>query len=82
MANAINDVMLRINDVTPCGVNDVGYRPTVLRFTQTYVIIHHGDYMSLLEYLQNNISTNNSLDEIINVFEEMCKTLIEEDLLL
>ena len=23
MANAINDVMLRINDVTPCGTNDV-----------------------------------------------------------
>ncbi len=38
--------------------------------------------MSLLEYLQNNISANNSLDEIINVFEEMCKTPIEDDLLL
>ena len=38
--------------------------------------------MSLLEYLINNISTNNSLDEIINVFEEMCKTPVEEDLLL
>ncbi len=38
--------------------------------------------MSLLEYLQNNISINNTVDEIINVFEEMCKTPIEEDLLL
>ncbi|MDD6175166.1 MAG: hypothetical protein PUC59_05340 [Firmicutes bacterium] len=38
--------------------------------------------MSLLEYLQNNITTNNTVDEIINVFEEMCKTPIEEDLLL
>ena len=38
--------------------------------------------MELLEYLKSNISINNSLDEIINVFEEMCKTPIEEDLLL
>ena len=41
-----------------------------------------GDDMELLEYLKCNISTNNSLDEIINTFEEMCKTPIEEDLLL
>lgn len=38
--------------------------------------------MELLEYLNNNISDENSLDEIINVFDEMCKTPIEEDLLL
>jgi len=38
--------------------------------------------MELLEYLKCNISTNISLDEIINTFEEMCKTPIEEDLLL
>ena len=38
--------------------------------------------MELLEYLKCNISTNISLDEIINIFEEMCKTPIEEDLLL
>ena len=38
--------------------------------------------MSLLEFLKDNISTNNTVDEIINVFEEMCKTPIEEDLLL
>lgn len=38
--------------------------------------------MSLLEFLQNNISSHNTADEIINVFEEMCKTPIEEDLLL
>ena len=25
MANAINDVMLRINDVTPCGINGIDY---------------------------------------------------------
>ena len=41
-----------------------------------------GDDMELLEYLKCNISTNISLDEIINTFEEMCKTPIEEDLLL
>ena len=38
--------------------------------------------MEMLEFLKNNISTEQTLDEIINVFEEMCKTLIEEDLLL
>lgn len=38
--------------------------------------------MDLLEYLKSNISISNSLDEIINIFEEMCKTPIEEDLLL
>ena len=38
--------------------------------------------MDLIEYLKSNISISNSLDEIINVFEEMCKTPIEEDLLL
>jgi hypothetical protein len=38
--------------------------------------------MELLGYLKNNISSKNSLDEIINTFEEMCKTPIEEDLLL
>ena len=38
--------------------------------------------MDLLEYFKSNISISNSLDEIINVFEEMCKTPIEEDLLL
>lgn len=38
--------------------------------------------MSLLEFLQNNISSHNTADEIINVFEEMCKTPIEKDLLL
>ena len=38
--------------------------------------------MDLLQYLENNISDNNTIDEIINIFEEMCKTPIEEDLLL
>lgn len=38
--------------------------------------------MSLLEYLQNNISINDTVDEIIDVFQKMCKTSIEEDLLL
>ncbi len=38
--------------------------------------------MEMLEFLKNNISTEQTLDEIINVFEEMCKTPIEQDLLL
>ena len=56
----------------------------VLIYYRFYAIIHIkvGDDMELLEYLKCNISTNISLDEIINIFEEMCKTPIEEDLLL
>ncbi len=38
--------------------------------------------MLLLEYLRSNVSINNTLDEIMETFEEMCKTPIEEDLLL
>jgi len=38
--------------------------------------------MKLLEYLKQNITTDVSLDEILSIFEEMCKTPIEEDLLL
>lgn len=38
--------------------------------------------MSLLKFLKKNISINNTVDEIIDVFEEMCKTPIEDDLLL
>jgi hypothetical protein len=40
------------------------------------------DEMALLEFLNNNTSSDNTIDEIINVFEEMCKTPIEDDLLL
>ena len=40
------------------------------------------DSVSLLNFLKDNISTDNTVDEIINVFEEMCKTPVEEDLLL
>lgn len=40
------------------------------------------DSMSLLKFLKDNISTDNTVDEIINVFEEMCKAPVEEDLLL
>ena len=38
--------------------------------------------MAMLEFLKDNISANNTIDEIINVFEEMCKSPVEEDLLL
>ena len=37
---------------------------------------------SLLKYLQTRISDKSSLEDIINVFEEMCKKPIEEDLIL
>ena len=40
------------------------------------------DAMPLLDFLNDNISTNNTVDEVIDIFEEMCKTPIEEDLLL
>lgn len=38
--------------------------------------------MQLLDFLKSNISPKNTIDEIINIFEEMCKTPIKEDLLL
>lgn len=38
--------------------------------------------MDLLKYLKSNISTDNSLDEIINIFDKMCKTPVEDDMLL
>lgn len=40
------------------------------------------DEVHLLEFLNDNISTSNTVDEIIDVFEEICKTPIEDDLLL
>ena len=38
--------------------------------------------MKLLRFLKSNICKKNTIDEIISVFEEMCKTPIEDDLLL
>ena len=38
--------------------------------------------MDLLEFLNKNISKDNTVCEIIDVFKEMCKTPIEEELLL
>lgn len=38
--------------------------------------------MKLLRFLKSNICKRNTIDEIISVFEEMCKTPIEDDLLL
>lgn len=40
------------------------------------------DQMALVSFLKERISENNTLDEIIDVFEEMCQTPIEEDLLM
>lgn len=38
--------------------------------------------MDLLDFLKKNISSDNTIDEIMDVFQQMCKTPIEEDLLL
>ena len=38
--------------------------------------------MQLLDFLKQNTTPQNTTDEIIDVFEQMCKTPIEEDLLL
>ncbi len=38
--------------------------------------------MEIMQYLKNNISAESTVDEIIAVFEEMCKTPVEDDLLL
>lgn len=38
--------------------------------------------MSLMRFLNDHISSDNTVDEIIDIFEEMCKTPMEEDLLL
>ena len=37
---------------------------------------------SLLKYLQTKISDKSSLEDIVNVFEDMCKKPIEEDMIL
>ena len=37
---------------------------------------------SLLLYLQNEISDNSTLEEIVNAFEKMCSVPIKEDLIL
>lgn len=50
--------------------------------SNTYKSDNEVSGMSLLNFLKENISTDNTVDEIINVFEEMCKTSVEEDLLL
>lgn len=38
--------------------------------------------MKLLRFLKCNICKKNTIDEIISVFEEMCKSPIDDDLLL
>lgn len=37
---------------------------------------------SLLKYLQNRITDKSSLEDIVNVFEEMCSIPIKEDMIL
>ena len=38
--------------------------------------------MEQLEFLKKKISAENTVDEIIDIFEEMCRTPMEDDLLL
>ena len=46
------------------------------------VVYEKIDEMKLLEFLQSNISLENSVDEIIDTFEKMCETPVYDDLLL
>ena len=64
-----------------CSLNDntISNGNTTLNENKSYKEV---DCMSLLKFLKDNISTDNTANEIINVFEEMCKTPIKEDLLL
>ena len=64
-----------------CSLNDdiISNENTTLN---TYKSDNEVDSVSLLNFLKDNISIDNTVDEIINVFEEMCKTPVEEDLLL
>ena len=60
---------------TACNFNDISENNTTKEYREV-------DGMSLLVFLKDRISASNTVDEIMDVFEEMCKTPIEEDLLL
>ena len=74
-------ILILIFIFSGCGLNDdiISNKNTTLN---TYKSDNEVDSVSLLNFLKDNISTDNTVDEIINVFEEMCKTPIEEELLL
>ena len=74
-------ILILIFIFSGCSLNDdiISNENTTLN---TYKSDNEVDSVSLLNFLKDNISTDNTVDEIINVFEEMCKTPVEEDLLL
>ena len=57
---------------------------TILRFSVIIILNERkgASDMPFLNFLNDKISINNTLDEIIDVFEEMSKMPIEEDVLL
>ncbi len=75
----LTSVILTLIFIFPgCSLKD----DTILNENTTLNTYNEVDSVALLKFLKDNISTDNTVDEIINVFEEMCKTPIEEDLLL
>ena len=78
---AVVFVLILIFIFSGCGLNDdiISNKNTTLNANTSY---NEVDSVSLLKFLKDNISTDNTVDDIINVFEEMCKTPVEEDLLL
>lgn len=68
-------ILLLISTFVSCGFNDFNENNTTKEYSEV-------DEMSLLVFLNDNVSASNTLDEIIDVFEEMCNVPIEEDLLL
>ena len=74
-------ILILIFIFSGCSLNDdiITNENTTLN---SYKSDNEVDRVSLLNFLKDNISTDNTVDEIINVFEEMCKTPVEEDLLL
>lgn len=67
--------LLALLFLASCGLNDSKENAIIKEYSEV-------DEVPLLDFLNNNISASNTVDEIIDVFEEMCKTPIEEDLLL
>ena len=74
-------ILILIFIFSGCSLNDdiISNENTTLN---TYKSDNEVDSVSFLNFLKDNISIDNTVDEIINVFEEMCKSPVEEDLLL
>ena len=63
-------ILLLISTFVSCGFNDFNENNTTKEYSEV-------DEMSLLAFLNDNVSASNTLDEIIDVFEEMCNVPIE-----